>query len=776
MRKTGIIRVVLLCLTLALATAVGDAAGKGAKPMPPFGFTGPEMYKVTWATDSLAIGDVNGDKLNDIVAPENAFARIQRFIQRKDPSKKPDRPVSLNVNELPEDTRFEKRRYLAGKRVYSLALGDVNGDGLKDVVFYGDPPQLVVLFQNKKGEWGEKRTFDIRDGSRRPNNLICADFNGDGLHDICLLGKDSTYFIYQKPDHTLGRPVKYPGIPEGVFAMSAGDFDGDGRTDLLYSAGKEITPFAIRLQDAKGRMSPEIPFKKPHIRAMISGDLDMDGRDEILAIEQQTGRLVVYKMTRGAPSKGLLKGQQRRYPLPATGSSQARSLALVDLDGDQRLDVVMTNPKSAELEWLRQDMSGALLRPKRFPTLQNAADIKAADLDGDGAPELLILSPDEQTLGVARRLGSGRIGFPSRIATEGKPTAIAVGDLDGDGKPELIYASTAKYKRTLIVLKCLGGSRFKTWASIPLTNARSDVEGALVADANQDGRPDILVFQPYTGMSVIVQKTPGKFADVSGGARYGSGLAGKLNPAAVSLGDVTGDGKPEILIARGNFARALRLDAAGSLQVVDQFNARSPNSRVQAVAVADLNGDHVNEVILLDTFARVLTVLERQRLGTYAIVENVPVGKIDIQRMILCDFDRDGAADVLLFGRNKLTILQSRAPRYELKEIADYEARDRRAVLADVALGDLNNDGRPDVALNETHRNALHFLTYDAKTRRFAARLKFQVFEKKSFRRGRGGSARGIQPRIIEIADVTGDGKNDLILLIHDRLNIYPQD
>ena len=764
-----------MCLTVILSVCGSvRAATPGEKAPRPFGFAGPEMYKLSWATNAVAIGDVNGDGLNDICVPENAFARIQCLIQRRPPFQRvyDGKPAP---NELADDARFEKRRYLAGKRVYSLALGDLNGDGRKDMVFYGDPPELVVVYQNKEGKWGNKRGFDIRDGSKRPFTLTCADFNGDKRDDICLLCEDSTCFIYQVEDGSLGRPVKYPGIPQGVFALSAGDYDGDGRLDLLYSAGKETMPFSFRLQDRRGRMSPEIPFKKPTIRAMITGDIDGETGDEVLCLEERTRRMVVYKLYRGKPAEGLLKGQIRRYPLPAAGSGQRRAMAMADLDGDGRLDALMTDPKNAQIDWFRQDADGALLRPRGFPSLQNAADIQVADLDGDGTPEILVLSPDESALGLTRRTESGRIAFPSRIALKGKPTAFAVGDLDGDGKAEVVCAVTESYKRRLVGLKFRGGKRFETTFDIPLAKAQSDVSALVVADANQDGKADLLIFQPYKGMEILTQRKGGKFEPVSG-AGYGKGLAGKFDRDHLSLGDVTGDGKAELLVARDNFARAMRLDSDGQLQVVEQFNGRSSSSRIQAAAVADLDGDKVAEIVLLDAANKCLSILRKGKSGAYAIVENRDIGDIDGPRMSILDFDGDGASDVLIFGRNKLVAIQSRAPRYELRQIADYESRDRRDIFGDVAVGDLNGDGRPDVVLSETHRNALQFLTFDPAKRRFTARAKFQIFEKKSFRRESRGGGRGTALRVIEIADVTGDKKNDLLLLIHDRLNVYPQE
>jgi len=774
-------RVLFALATPCLAACVSLAQPAAPKPVapvepPPFRLGGPEMYKMTLDVHTLVLGDVNGDGLADISVPENAYARILCLVQRKAPGDAKAPASRLAVNELADDQRFDKVRYLAGKRVFDLVVGDLNSDGRDDLVFYGDPPELVIVFQNPDGSFGRKQTFDIRDGAKRPHVMVIADFNGDKKNDLCMLGENSTYFLYQQPDNAMGKPISFPGVPADCFALTPGDYNGDGRTDLLYATGGKEEPFSIRLQSAQGRMSPEAPFNIPAIRAMIVGDLDTDGQDELLAIEQAGGRLVVYKLAQEPSPPALLRGQVRRYPLPEAGRGRARSMAVADLDGDGRLDVFLTDPASAQIEWFRQDTSGLLLQPEVFPSLQNATDLKAADLDGDGKVEFLILSADEQVLGLARREESGRIGFPSRIATENKPTALGVGDVDGDGKPEIIYSATLNYERVVHVLKPLEGVNCKTLAKTPLKNAKSDPNAILIADANQDGRPDLLVFEPFQGMRILVQDQKGGFEDVSQGKGYGAAMAAKLNAGSVAIGDVTGDGKPEILVAQKNFARALRLDSSGALQVVDQFNGREAASVIEGVAVTDLDGDKVNEVLLVDTYTKAVSVLKKQPSGLYAIVQNVTMGAVQPKETLVTDFDGDGAPDLVLFGGNRVVLFLSGAAKLDLKEIVDYETNTPNGVLADVALGDLNGDGIPDVVLNETSRNTLEFLTYDAKAKALSARMKFQLFEKKIFT-GKPGARPDprVEPRVIEITDVTGDGKKDLILLIHDRVNVYPQ-
>ena len=109
---------------------------------------------------------------------------------------------------------------------------------------------------------------------------------------------------------------------------------------------------------------------------------------------------------------------------------------------------------------------------------------------------------------------------------------------------------------------------------------------------------------------------------------------------------------------------------------------------------------------------------------------------------------------------------------WELAELDGYETPIPEGHLTDVVAGDLNHDGRKDLVFLETTRNYLDLVRFSP-SRKLVPGNRWQVFEERTFRSRRNDD---IEPREALVADVTGDGKNDLIVLVHDRILVYPQE
>ena len=92
--------------------------------------------------------------------------------------------------------------------------------------------------------------------------------------------------------------------------------------------------------------------------------------------------------------------------------------------------------------------------------------------------------------------------------------------------------------------------------------------------------------------------------------------------------------------------------------------------------------------------------------------------------------------------------------------------------LNDVVAGDLTGSGRKDLVFLETAKNHLDIVAFDANHKLVPAN-RWQVFEERTFRGRRSDLP---EPREAIVADFTGDGKNDLAVLVHDRILLYPQE
>ena len=761
-----------LLLLTPLAGADSDEAAVDLSHY--YGFGELEIAKLEWRSRSMLPGDLNSDGLTDLVLADNSHSRLDLLLQRKEqPDEQTLAAQAASVNEITSGWRFEHRKLPVNEQIASVALGDFNGDGRTDIAYFGVPDRLVVRFQPESGEWVERTSFRLPDVLDAQWIMAAGDLNGDKRDDLVVVGTKVTYVLYQGEDQKLARPVRLMNTADKLSLVQIADLDGDGREDLCYVANDDLErSFCARLQTAAGELGPELRFELRQPRGISLADIDGRPGKEVLCIDANTGRAKVLKVKRPAAEAGELAGQLVQYGFGA-GSGRDRDMATGDLDGDGLTDVVVTDPESAQVIVFRQQEGQGLDLGTPFPGFIGSSQVRVASFGDDKACEVVVLSPREKTIGISR-FEENRLTFPQALPVEGEPAALELVDLDGDGSPEVVYLAReggrrdAKYE--IRALRRTGAGDWEVHKFGESTGVSVELAGTpdrlVRLDANRDGRPDFLVFYG-------LDRTPELFTTNESGVPQKVSAGGGIRIGDVSAGAVFvgGEKQDAVLVAQNNFARSLQLGESGEWRVLDQYNAAESNARIAGAVLLDLDGESGDEVVLVDTGIRRLRVLRREE-NLYRPWREVEMGTFDYQAAHVADLNSDGRDDLLLLGGGKFAVLYSGRTDPTLEEIASYESKLKDVFFGDLVAGDLNHDGGADVVLIDTKSHYVEVVTYDAEHGLRPA-LHFKIFEEKSFSgRGEGGS----EPRETVVADVTGDGRADLILLAHDRVLLYPQD
>jgi len=334
----------------------------------------------------------------------------------------------------------------------------------------------------------------------------------------------------------------------------------------------------------------------------------------------------------------------------------------------------------------------------------------------------------------------------------------------------------------------------------------------MAVDADQDGLTDLLVFTPEKPM-IMLQAQPTVAAQPAANATNATEAKDADKPAEKDkkdakdskdanapfkvleskemgqfglvqaatgdntlVADVDGNGKGELLVADRNFVRALRYEAkpaAGASpgwQVVSQMNAKNPDAKlVTLTALGDriVAGDRDGARSIM--FARAKDSAAKD--AKWEQVEVIEIPGFKFSQLVAGRFAGDGNDGLLAVGDDSFALVRLGGERIVLDTVGSWTSDDPRQVPHELITGDLNGDGYMDVVVLDGGEQMADILTFSQAERLLHA-LAFKVFETRLFS---GGDRQEFEPNSGQIADVTGDGLADLVLMAHDRILIYPQ-
>jgi uncharacterized protein (TIGR03437 family) len=328
----------------------------------------------------------------------------------------------------------------SGQTVDQLVVADLNLDGNADILVVSLSAGVTVLLGNGDGTFGTPIQTGIR-----TNALQVADFDGDGIPDLVY---SAISVSLGRGDGTFKAPIQSPIIgffPDGQFRFGVGDFNGDGKLDIVALAVDQpySTIGRILLLPGNGDGSLQAPASYP-ISALSTpilaalGDFNGDGKPDLLLNSLGSSNFCVQ----------LGKGDGTFQAASCFSVANVFSIAVADMDGDGVADLVMGSQTPSTISVLLSNGDGSFTLHAQ--PLQDFPDfITTGDFTGDGKADVAILSQHggiDGGGGIAILPGNGDGTFQdaahyTTAAPASYPSFAVIADFNHDGRLDLAIAS-----------------------------------------------------------------------------------------------------------------------------------------------------------------------------------------------------------------------------------------------------------------------------------------------------------------------------------------------
>ncbi len=359
--------------------------------------------------------------------------------------------------------------------------------------------------------------------------------------------------------------------------------------------------------------------------------------------------------------------------------TEALNMAMGDLDGDGKSDLVTVNFSANTMSVLRNTATagsintGSFAEKVDYSTNTNPRGLAIGDIDGDGKPEVVVTNFNSNNLSVYRNTSTiGTISFATKIdfTTGPGPRSVNIADFDVDGKPELAIANSSNVMSVLRNISTYGSISFEARVDFALTPGNnSNYIGS--GDFDGDGKLDIVVCNNgLSNISVFKNtSTPGTINTNSFAAKVDFAV-GAL-PFGFSIGDIDGDNKIDIAAANftGNSMSILRNTITNGTIDANSFAAKfdiATGTACSATNLADIDGDGKLDLLSVN-------------LGTNSV-------SIYRNTATIGDINSNSFAA-------KVDFTTATGPRY-------------------VCIGDLDGDNRPDLSVTTQTSNVVSVIRY----------------------------------------------------------------
>ncbi len=599
---------------------------------------------------------------------------------------------------------------------FNPVAADFTGDGKADLLSVysasGQAPySLGLAIAKSTGGYAAPKTV-VQLPSTSTLAHFAGDFNGDGKQDFVVQYSATSLRVYLgNGNGTFQSPktISLSGCSKRCLLLGTGEINRDKKLDLIVGqiASSGATSVAILLGNGDGTFGNAKTTSAGFLGTIALGDVNGDGDTDLALMYSGGGGGNAYQVLLGN-GDGTFRAKS---PVSVNSGDDFSGLAIADVNGDGHPDLVTGDTYDAYTIWPvwcsgQPEPSVIAFLGKGDGTFggeqfiysgNGGGTVVGADLAGDGRTEVLATNAISGTVSVL----SGTSAHTTAIvnyAGGGLYGPLLVADANGDGKPDLLEFGGGIVR----VFLNRGNGTFRAPAAIEFGAYGLQLQ---TSDLNHDGRADLAILGPQSSCQIDKNESyniPGIVGTALSGAQglgavsfWGADQNSTNTSSSLSLGDFNRDGSVDMGVGEQIYFNNGRGSFSGASSS-DEIPYVAGNTGVNYhTAAGDLNGDGKADLATVDSGE--LEVRIGKGDGTFLAPVSYPLGGKQPNAVLVRDVNGDGKRDVVAvnYDTSTISVLLGKG------DGTFHGARDFPVAKNPLVItyGDFNSDGKLDLAV-----------------------------------------------------------------------------
>lgn len=729
--KTALIFNIVLSATLTL-TSILTLAGTGDGITRDFGYGNMEIFKIDNGTHQLQVEDLDGDGMDDILFLNNTKSRLEILFRNKNNSKQDSGLI---------DDLFVNKGMMTDQNVSMYRVADLNGDKKSDIITMGTPLGLNIRWQNSEREFSSPTRVFLAD-LQNVNTIQTGDINEDGMEDIIVSRRNNAEILWNDKKHTFRETRSIPYAGNDCFWIELIDANQDGHLDLLQYFRNQRIPLKVRLGDGTGNFGIAHVLSFPRMKS-ITLVRPNSGNPLMLScvLNNMLGvRLYEFEKSHQPSIFETQEFTPQRLSIPDKGSGNI-PWTHADFNDDGYDDIIVSSPKLSQLNLYKGCSEGLESTAEKYDTLTDVDELSLLKNN-----DILVVSKKEKAAGIHRSNNMG--AFPELLNFKG----------------ELISATAISGTKSIYLLRrdedqifidhFLDTEYQKSWP-LKLDNDPSKMQ-AFVMDTNLVG---LMLYIDYSTPEMVLLGTNGVEKITTEKFRA---LSESLKPEQV-FEPIPGSGD-ELIIAGGKTVRKYDWKD-GAYNITQQFNPM--NEQAQANLACSYKVGKRKGLMVYDSNSKNLLIYNG---GKTKEPKKIHIADGAGSYSGLTQLKNKARAVFIMVGDKDISLLVDGGNKMALKEQGEYMSASEKPSLRITRVIEIGKPARPAIAVVDAANRSIEIISKQPQG--IKKELTIPVFLRSDMVGPVNNHA--TEPHDIASGDINGDGFADIVLLVHDKLLIYP--